>query len=194
MEQLEEQINKDIKERLKEHRYLHSIGVMEMAEKLAKHYNLDVKKARLIGLAHDIAKQMTWEEINKYIQEYGIELDEIERNNHQLIHAKIGADMCKRKYGFDEQMTNAVLYHTTGHLDMDMMAKIIFIADKVEKTRDYEGVEKRRKLAFEDIDRAIIETINYTTKKCLEEGELVHPNSVMTRNKLLIMNKNIETE
>ena len=64
MEQLEEQINKDIKERLKEHRYLHSIGVMEMAEKLAKHYNLDVKKARLIGLAHDIAKQMTWEEIN----------------------------------------------------------------------------------------------------------------------------------
>ena len=194
MEQLEEQINRDIKEKLKENRYKHSLGVMEMAEELAKFYKLDLKKARLIGLAHDIAKQMTWEEINIYTQRFDIKLDELELNNRQLIHAKIGADICKREYGFDEQMANAVLYHTTGHPDMDMMAKIIFIADKVEKTRDYEGVEERRKLAFDDIDRAIIETINYTTKKCLEEGQLVHPNSIETRNKLLIMNKNIETE
>ena len=185
MNQLEEQINKDIKVRLKEHRYKHSIGVMEMAEKLAKHYGLDEKKARLIGLAHDIAKEMTWEEIYSYTEKYQIELDEFEKSNRQLVHSKIGADICKREYGFDEQMAEAILYHTTGNPNMDMMAKIIFVADKVEENRDYESVEERRKLAFEDIDKVIIETIDYTIMECIKKGHVIHPDSINTRNKLI---------
>lgn len=188
MNQLEEKINADIKLRLREHRYRHSLGVMEMAEELAKHYGLDAKKARLIGIAHDIAKEMTWDEINEYVAKYGIELDEIEKKNKELIHSKIGADICKRKYGFDEQMANAVLYHTTGYPTMDMMAKIVFIADKVEKNRIYPGIEDRRTLAFEDIDRAIIETINYTAQDCIERNLVIHPNSLNTRN-FLLMNR-----
>ena len=186
MEGLEVQINEEIKQRLRENRYKHSIGVMEMAEELARFYNLDIKKARLIGLAHDIAKHMTMEEVNEYTEKYGVELDELEKNNHQLIHAKIGADICKRKYNFDDHMTNAVLYHTTGHPDMDMMAKIIFVADKVERTRNYEGVEELRSLAFKDIDKVIINIIDFTAKRCVDEGRLIHPYSIETRNKLLM--------
>ena len=162
MDNLEEKINKDIKERLSKFRYIHSLGVMKKAEELAKFYGLDVKKARLIGLSHDIAKQMTPAEIEEYLSKYDVELDELEKTNIELMHAKIGADMCKRKYNFDEQMVNAIKYHTTGNPKMDMMAKIIFMADKVEENRDYDDVEERRKMTLENIDLAIIETINYT--------------------------------
>ena len=185
MNNLEEQINADIKERLSERRYKHSIGVMKKAEELAKFYGLDAKKARLIGLAHDIAKQMTSSEIKEYLSKYDVKLDEIERNNRELIHAKIGADICKRKYNFDEQMVNAVKYHTTGNPDMDMMAKIVFMADKIEENRDYDDVEERRQLTLKDIDMAIIETINYTTMDSIKRGKIIHTDSINTRNYLL---------
>ena len=185
MNELEEQINKDIKEKLSENRYIHSIGVMKKAEELAKFSGLDGKKARLIGLAHDIAKQMPLVEIKEYISKYNVELDEIEKANIELAHAKIGADIVKRKYNFDEQMVNAVKYHTTGHPSMDMMAKIIFMADKVEENRDYEDIEERRKLTLENIDKAIIETINYTTIESINRGKMIHTDSIDTRNILL---------
>lgn len=189
MDKLEEQINADIKKKLTENRYVHSIGVMKKAEELAKFYGLDTKKARLIGLAHDIAKQMTKSEIKEYLLEHNVELDEIEKENSELIHAKIGADICKRKYNFDKQMVDAVKYHTTGNPNMDMMAKIIFMADKTEENRDYEDIEERRRLTLEDIDRAIIETINYTTRDSIERGKMIHIDSINTRNYLL-RNKN----
>lgn len=185
MNNLEEQINKDIKEKLSEHRYMHSIGVMKKAEELAKFYGLDIEKARLIGLAHDIAKQMSLSEIKEYIAKYNVELDEIEKSNIELAHAKIGADICKRNYNFDEQMTNAVKYHTTGNPNMDMMCKIIFMADKVEENRDYEDIEERRKLTLENIDKAIIETINYTINDSINRGKMIHIASINTRNYLL---------
>ena len=185
MDSLEEQINKDIKERLTEHRYIHSIGVMKKAEELARFYGLDSKKASLIGIVHDIAKQMKPSEIEEYISKYNVELDEIEKSNTELIHAKIGADISKRKYNFDDQMVEAVKYHTTGHPNMDMMAKIIFIADKIEENRNYEGVEEKRQLAFLNIDRAIIETIEYTTKDSINRGKMIHTDSINTRNYLL---------
>ena len=185
MDSLEEQINRDIKERLTEHRYIHSIGVMKKAEELAKFYGLDSKKARLIGLVHDIAKQMKPLEIEEYISKYNVELDEIEKSNTELIHAKIGADISKRNYNFDDKMIEAVKYHTTGHPNMDMMAKIIFIADKIEENRDYEGVEEKRQLAFLNIDKAIIETIDYTTKDSKNKEKMIHTDSINTRNYLL---------
>ncbi len=191
MDSLEEQINKDIKERLTEHRYIHSIGVMKKAEELARFYGLDSKKARLIGIVHDIAKQMKPSEIEEYISKYNVELDEIEKSNTELIHAKIGADISKRKYNFDDQMVEAVKYHTTGHPNMDMMAKIIFIADKIEENRNYEGVEEKRQLAFLNIDKAIIETIEYTTKDSINRGKMIHTDSIDTRNYLLKNNLRI---
>lgn len=189
MEELETKINENIKTRLSEHRYMHSIGVMEKAGELAEYYGLDINKARVIGLAHDIAKQMSKEETKEYVEEYGIELDQIEVLNTSLIHAKIGADICKREYDFDEQMVNAVKYHTTGNPKMDLMAKIIFMADKIEENRHYIGIERRRELTLKDIDMAIIETIDYTTQYCIEKNELIHPDSINTRNYLLKIKK-----
>lgn len=179
-------IKEELKEILSEKRYIHSLGVMKMAEELAEQYEVDPKIAALTGLAHDIAKEIPNEEKLKYVEENNIEIDNIEKHNIGLLHAKIGADIVKKKYCFTEDMQNAIKYHTTAHPNMDLLAKIIFVADKIEENRSYEGVEEFRELSKQDIDKCILEMLDYAIKKNIDKGVLIHPDSIFTRNKLLL--------
>ena len=190
-ENLINKINEDIKKELSEKRYNHSVGVMKKAEELAKIYGIDVNKAKLVGLAHDIGKELIREEKLKYIEKNNIEIDETEKINVGLLHAKIGADICKKRYNFDEEMQDAIKYHTTGNENMNLLAKIIFVADKIEENRKYENenrmkaLEEARKLSVDDINKALLylidESIVYTTQK----KELIHIDSIKTRNKII---------
>ena len=96
-----EQIREEVKHILSEKRYKHSLGVEKRAAELGAIYGVDIEKAKLAGLTHDIAKEMTKEEIFAYAQENGIQLSPIEREIPKVLHGKIGADICKKKYGFD---------------------------------------------------------------------------------------------
>ena len=69
VEEMLQKIDKDIKQELSEKRYLHSLGVMKKAEELAKIYDVDVNKAKLVGLAHDIGKELSEEEKLRYAKE-----------------------------------------------------------------------------------------------------------------------------
>ena len=183
-----ENIQKELKEKLSEKRYKHSLGVMKKAGELAKIYKIDTDIAELTGLAHDIAKEMTKEEKLEYAKKHHIEIDEIEKSNIGLLHAKIGADIAKNKYGFNIEMQNAIKYHTVTNPDMDLLAKIIFVSDKIEENREYEGVQELRKLAEINIDECMLKILDYTIKENIDKGKLVHPNSILTRNRLLINN------
>lgn len=179
-----EEIKKELETILSEKRYLHSIGTMKMAIKLAEKYNVDPKKAALTALTHDIGKELTREEKLKYAQEKHIEIDEIEKMSPGLLHGKIGANIVKEKYAFSKDMQDAIKYHTTGHPNMDLLAKVILVADKTEETRNYEDIEIVRKLAFEDINKCIIYILNYDIKDNKEKGKPVHNNSILTIEKL----------
>ena len=191
-ENLINKINEDIKKELSEKRYNHSVGVMKKAEELALIYGLDVNKAKLVGLAHDIGKELSKEEKLNYVEKNNIEIDEIEKINVGLLHAKIGADICKKRYGFDEEMQDAIKYHTTGNENMSLLAKIIFIADKIEENRKYEkneskkqAVEEARKLAKEDLDKAMLYLIDESLIYTIQKKELIHADSIAVRNKLI---------
>lgn len=188
--ELIERIKNDLKENLTEYRYIHSLGVMEMAEELATIYNVDVESTRLAGLLHDIAKEMTEEESLKYVAENSIAIDDIEKINVSILHGKIGADIAKKKYGVNEQIQKAIQYHTETNPNMDMLAKIIYVSDKIEKNRKSEkfDLEYERNLAKEDIDAAVLFIIDASIKKVIKKGKLLHPTIVETRNKI-IMNK-----
>lgn len=179
-----ENIQVELKGILSEKRYQHSIGVMKKAEELAKQYGINTHIAALTGLAHDIGKEISNVEKIKYCKDHQIEIDEIEIHNVGLLHAKIGADITK-KYGFTEEMQKAILYHTTGHLDMDLLAKIVFVADKIEENREYEGVENLRKLAMQDIEKCTLVILDHTIKKNIDKGVLIHPDGIFARNQLL---------
>lgn len=181
-----ENIQEELKTILSEKRYNHSLGVMKKAKELAKIYGIDENITALTGLVHDIGKEISNEEKLIYVRENNIEMDEIEKNNVGLLHAKIGADIAKKKYGFTEEMQAAIQYHTTAHPDMDLLAKIIFIADKIEENRKYDGVEKFRKLAESDLDECILFFLDYAIKENINKGKLIHPNSILTRNQLLL--------
>lgn len=181
-----ENIQKELKQTMSEKRYKHSIGVMKKAEELAKKYGVDTKIAAITGIAHDIAKELSNEEKIRYVTENHIEIDEIEKYNIGLLHAKIGADITKNKYGFTKNMQNAIEYHTTTNPNMDLLAKIIFVSDKIEENRDYQGVEELRKAVENDIDEAILNILDYVIKDNIIKKKLIHPNSILTRNKILL--------
>lgn len=182
-----ETIKKDLKETLSEKRYIHSIGVMEMAEKLANIYNVDAQAAKTAGLLHDIAKEMSPEKMFNYAEENNIKIDEVEKINTKTLHGKIGADIAKKKYGISEQIQNAIEYHTTTSPDMDTLAKIVYVSDKIELNRKSENydIEYERDLAKKDLDATVIFIIEANIKSLIEKGKLIHPKSIETRNKLL---------
>lgn len=180
-------IKKELQDTLSEERYKHSLGVMKMAQTLAKQYNINEQEALLTGLTHDMAKELSQEENLQYIKQNQIEIDEIEKRNTSLLHAKIGANMAKERYGFNQKMQNAIAYHTTGNPDMDTLAKIIYIADKIEENRNFEGVEELRKLALKNLEETVVAILSYDIKKNINKGRLIHPNSILTRNKLLMI-------
>lgn len=195
VDDLLKKIDSDIKKELSEKRYNHSVGVMKKAEELAKIYGVNVNTAKLVGLAHDIGKELSKDEKLSYCKENGIIMDDIERLNVGLLHGKIGADICKRRYGFTTEMQNAIKYHTTGNEHMDKLAKVIFIADKIEENRKYkdnrkaEKLEVARKLAKENLDMAVLFEIDESLEYTISKKELIHIDSILTRNRIIIDNK-----
>ena len=189
--ELLETIKEDLKQSLSEKRYIHSIGVMEMSEELAKIYNVDIETAKIAGLLHDIAKEMPKEEILKYVDENNIIITEVESINTGILHGKIGADIAKKKYNVNEQIQKAIKYHTTTNPNMDTLAKIVYVADKIELNRKSENfdIELERKLAKENLDKALLVILDNTTKYLIDNNRLLVEESIETRNKLLILNK-----
>ena len=183
-----ELIKEEIKEKLTEKRFLHSLSVMDMCKDLALRFNADVKKAKLIGLVHDMAKEISDDEMISYALKNKIKITDEEKNNPRILHGKIAGDLAKKKYDFDEEMCEAIAYHTTGKENMTLLQKILFVADKIDKTRKYEGVEELRKLAFENLDEAIIKNIDETLILNLKKRKIIVEESIKTRNYILMKN------
>ncbi len=174
-------------------RFKHSVNVMEIAESLAKHYGVDIYKARLAGILHDCGKNYRGDEAREYVKSIGYEADEIEILQPKLLHGIIGENLAKEIYGVtDEEILGAIRWHTTGKAGMNLLEKIIYIADYIEPLRAFEGIENMRKIAFEDLDRCIVYCSESTIDFILKKGVLLHRNTVDTRNYslMLIINRN----
>lgn len=152
-----QKLQKELSKELDAKRYEHTLGVAYTAACMAMRYDCDMKKAYIAGLLHDCAKCMTHNERLTYCKKHNLEVTEVEKNNPSLLHAKVGADLCMKKYDIeDEEIANAVRYHTTGRPAMTLIEKIVFIADYLEPHRnDAENLPIVRKQVFEDIDLAL---------------------------------------
>ena len=182
-----EKINEDIKNVLSEKRYNHSLRVMKKAEELARKFNVDIEKAKIVGLAHDIAKEMTKEEKIEYMNKNNLVVDEIEKQIVELLHGKIGADICMKKYGFTLDMQNAIKYHTTGNPDMDDLAKVILVADKLEEGREsYLDINKIEEIFPKGLNALVVYVLNLSIEYTIKKDSLIHPDSIYTRNRFLL--------
>lgn len=181
-----EQIKGYIKNTLSEKRFYHSECVSERCIELAKIYGVDEEKAKLVGIAHDIAKEMPAEKQIKYAEENGIKLDQIELKNAKLLHAKIGAKICEKEFGFTKDMVEAIENHTTGKPGMDLLSKVLFISDATGVDRTYDEAKYLYEIAIKDIDKAIFECIDITIKEIIEKGSPLHIDTIKTRNEYLL--------
>lgn len=180
-----EQIQNEIKKRLSEKRYYHSVCVMERCEELAIKFGVDIENVKKVGISHDIAKELTDEEKIRYCVENNIEVDEMEKKNISLLHAKIGAHMVEELFGFSKQMCQAIRAHTTGLPQMDMLSKILFIADRTSKERNFSDIDYLNKLLEEGIDKAVLYILDKKIELQLAKKMNIHINTVITRNELL---------
>lgn len=181
------QITQDLEEILSENRYLHCVSAMKTARKLAKRYKQDEQIVMLTALAHDIAKEMTEEEFLAYSKENNIKLEKIDILAPAILHAKIGADIVKKKYGFTKEMQEAIYYHTTGRANMTMLDKIVFLADKSEDRRQGPDADKLRELIeTEGLEKAILWDIDYySIPRTIEKRRAIHPYSIEARNDII---------
>ena len=171
-----EKIKEDLKNNLSEYRYEHSILVAQEAKKLACHYNVDEKKAYISGLVHDIAKEFSEEENEYYIEKYN--LPRFDSKFKSIIHSFVGAVYLKEKYDLDDDICEAVRVHTIGSLNMSLLDKIIFVADKIEPGKDYLGIEEERVVAKENIDKAMILCLENNYIKLKSLGKEMYPVSL----------------
>ncbi|MBP3560278.1 MAG: bis(5'-nucleosyl)-tetraphosphatase (symmetrical) YqeK [Clostridia bacterium] len=168
-----------LKNRLTEKRYIHSLNVADSAKKLARLYGYDEEIAYTAGLIHDCCKDTPAGLQLSYMLENGVELSEYELGVAKLYHSICGSVFVKKEFGIDNQdIINAVRYHTTGRKNMSLLEKIIFIADFISDERDYNGVEIMREKAVKSLDEAIVEGLSFTIKDLIDQGRIIHPDTL----------------
>lgn len=169
---------------LKAKRIAHVLGTEETAVKLAEKYGADVDKARVAALLHDCTKRLTMEEQLALCEKYGIALDELEQRTLKLLHAKTGAALAREVFGADDEICNAILWHTTGKPDMTRLEKVIYLADFIEPNRSFPGVEALRRTVWQDLDQGLLMGLSMTIEEMEEMGNPVHHNTIEARDYL----------
>lgn len=162
----------------------HVIGVEEEAAKLALRWGADPVLARRAGVLHDCTKYLELPEQLELCQTYGVELDELERQAVKLLHAKTGACIARAVFGEPDAVYQAIFWHTTAKADMTTLEKILYVADYMEPNRDFEGVERLRKLAYEDLDKALLLGVEMTIQEMEEKKRVIHPKTIQARDYL----------
>ena len=183
-------ISEYVKTKLDEKRYSHTKRVVEKAKHLANLYNAPIDKVKIGAYLHDIAK---FYKVSDMLELTGSKYSELNKDiykNGQILHGFAGAEAARRELGIeDEEILDAVRYHTIGKEGMSLTAKIIYLADAIEDKRDWLGVVKARKLAEENIDTAIIYELDKKIEYLIKKGSLIHPNTLAFRNDLLTKKK-----
>lgn len=169
---------------LKHKRIPHVLGTEQEAIRLAERYGADVEKARVGALLHDCTKKLDMEAQLALCRHYGIQLDELEQKALKLLHAKTGAAIARDVFGVDEEIYSAILWHTTGHANMTLLEKILYLADYIEPSRDFPGVDKLRAVCYKDLDAGLLMGLEMTIGEMNAMGNPVHHATIEARDAL----------
>jgi nicotinate-nucleotide adenylyltransferase len=169
---------------LKKKRVPHVLGCAETAVKLAKLYGADPEVALRAGLLHDVTKAIDGEDQLLLVDKYDIMISDFERKNPKLLHAKTGAAVAEHVFGESPEVVKAIYWHTTGKADMSLMEKIIYLADYMEPTRSFPGVERLRQVTFEDLDRGLLMGLELCIAELVRENKTVCSDSADARDYL----------
>lgn len=179
--------------RLKKNRFIHTLGVVETAAKMARHHGVDPVDTMIAAALHDYAKNLSADELLNYAQEHNLPLDDVTKQSVELLHGFVGADMVKDIFIIENpDILNAIRYHTVGRKGMSLMEKIVYLADAIEPGRsEYPELSRLRQFAYEDLDAGVFVSVKETLAYVLGKGLFLHPLSVDLYNELLSIRRTI---
>ena len=152
----------------------HVMGCEAEAVSLAKRWGADTEKAREAAILHDITKNLNLNDQLILCDKYDIMTDIAERSDEKLLHAKTGAAVAKARFSVCDEVYDAIFWHTTGRAEMSLLEKIIYLADYIEPSRDFEGLNKLRLLSYTNIDEAMILGLEMSLEDMCERGIVPH--------------------
>lgn len=181
---------KIIREKMGDYRYNHSVNVAKEAKKLAKRFGADEEKAEIAGILHDITKEMPKEQQLQIIVDSGIILDNVQLHAPKLWHSISGSVYVRDELGIDDDdILNAIRYHTTGRAGMSVLEKVIFTADFTSEERTYSGVATMRKKAKKSLEEAMLYGYQFTFKDLSKRMLAIHPDEVSCYNDIVMQMK-----
>jgi predicted HD superfamily hydrolase involved in NAD metabolism len=183
-----EELIEAVSGQMPERRWKHTQGVMASAVELAERFGADPAKADLAALLHDVAKYWPIERQENVIRDHvdsGLSQELLEYDK-QLLHAEVGAFVAKQDYGIeDQEVLDAIRYHTSGRIGMTLLDKIVCLADYIEPGRDFPGVDNIRELAKHNLDEALIAGLDSTIAFLLQKRKVIFPLTMFARNDLI---------
>ena len=176
-----------LEQHLSKKRFQHSCNVARAAKQLAQRYGADQEKAYFAGLLHDICKEQPFEEQRDLMLAGDFAPDEAELHSRKLWHGIAGAYFIQTEFDVtDRDILNAVRFHTVGREGMSLLEEIIYIADMISDERDYKGVVKMRKLAFEDLKEAMLTALSDAIGSVLKKEGLIPQYTIAAYNGYLL--------
>jgi len=179
------QLIEAVKSQMPAKRWEHTLGVMETSVILARRYGCDPEKAYTAAILHDVCKFWPVQEQAKVIRENNLPQDLLDYDK-ELWHAHAGAFIAKRDYGIgDEEILDAIRYHTSGRQGMSLLEKVVCLADYIEPGRDFPGVHNIREIAEHSVEKALLYAFDGTIRFLLDKGRKVYPLTIHARNGLV---------
>mgnify|MGYP000869006844 CR=1 FL=1 len=186
MNYIKSEMIKEVKDNLSPKRFCHTMNVVSIAEKLGENYGLKGDEVFIAALYHDYAKEFSDDNLLKYIYENKLENDVVSDLNPYLYHGLVAAHIGRSKgYINTLSLYNAIRYHTTGYIHLDLLGKVIFVADAIEIGRNYQKVDFFRKLAFRNLDLTCLEILELTILFLKKNNKPIHSNSIEFKTYLL---------
>ena len=162
---------------LKKRRVRHVQGCESEAYAIALKYGADPVQASVAAILHDITKALDISNQLILCSRYGIICDDIEKNSPSLLHSKTGACRARELFDIDQTVFDAIWWHTTGRPDMSLLEKVIYLADYIEPTRDFAGIEKLRKAVYTNLDSAMALGLKMSIEDVEQRGFPLHHNT-----------------
>lgn len=180
-----EQLIESVRSQMPPQRWTHTVGVMETSVILAERFGADPVKAELAAILHDVCKYWRVDEQAQIIRENGLPADLLDYDK-ELWHAHAGAWIASSRYGvIDEEVLDAIRYHTSGCRGMTLLDKVVCLADYMEPGRDFPGVNNIRETAEHNLERALLAGFDGTIRFLLDKGRKIYPLTLEARNGLL---------
>lgn len=182
--------------KLSNSRYVHSKNTAKLAMKISRAYNVSENDAYIAGILHDYGKGYSKEELLELAKKYNLILNKQEMSSSVFLHGIVGAEIARNEFFIkNDDIINAIKYHTMGRENMSLLEKIIFLADYLEIGRkhipEFE-MSELRELALTDIDKTVLIVIDKTLKYLIDNNKIIHMGSIEAWNYLINNKKGVK--